>query len=219
MNKVSSGRKGCHPATIWIFWNKRQSVPKRNLQAVFPSGEFCNKSFFRNAVLPTTVCFPEDITCWNQTAHLESASCSSKGKSLCEILRRWYSRTHEEPCLQGPRSRIPGRNWKIQAAKSLSRKHCLLYFAGKNGFPHHKQGRAVLYLDIKSSKLQYMQNSVRTLGIPTVFCSRHLEGFFHNTVLLHLVPLAKEKHFYLGRITHPHITFFAVTRLFIIFTI
>lgn len=147
MNKVSSGEKGFHPATIWIFWNKRQPVPKQNLQAIFPRGEFCNKSFLRNAVLPTKLCFPEYITFWNQTAHLESASCSSEGRGLYDMLRCWCSRTHEEPYLQGPLSRIPRRNWKIQAAKSLSRKDSLPYFAGQKGFPHHKQGRAVLYLE------------------------------------------------------------------------
>lgn len=125
-------------------------------------------------------CFPEYITCWNQTAHLESATCSSKGKGLYEILKHWYSRTHEEPYLQGAHNRIRSRNGKIQAAKSLSRKDCLPYFAGQNGFPHHKQGRAVLYLDIKSSSFSTCKAASRLSLVFQVF--QTFRGIFSTTL-------------------------------------
>lgn len=72
------------------------------------------------------------------------------------------------PICRGLTAGFLGEMGKNQAHKSLSREDCLPYFAGQNGFPHHKQGRLFFTLTLNSAAPVPIKQHPDSLGISTV---------------------------------------------------
>lgn len=120
------------------------------------------------------------------------------------------------PICRGLTAEFLGEMGKFRQPRALAERTAFLILLVKMVFPMtSKEGLLFTLISNPATPVLVKQH----LDSWDSSCSRQVERFFHNAVLLQLVPLAKERHSYLDRITHPHVTFFAVRRLFIIFTI